>query len=77
MKSEVLKNQICVAAGVQCPLWLRKITRECLLEEIRDLVTAGVLLVNADAPHLSPLISEYDSVRYGARAAMLIECFTA
>lgn len=72
MQSEELKRHICIAAGVDCPQWLRQIHRTDLLEELRNLVSAGVLLIAPDGPELSPIISADVRRHYVPRAIEMI-----
>ena len=73
MRSEELKQHICIAAGVECPQWLERIVRSDLLEELRELVSAGVLLVSSEGPELSPIVPASMPVQYVRRAIDIIK----
>lgn len=73
MRSEELKQQICIAAGVECPQWLERIWRIDLLEELRDLVSASILIVSQDGPELLPIVPAYMPPQYLRRAIDIIK----
>jgi hypothetical protein len=72
MRSEELKQHICITAGVECPPWLGQIASRGLLADILALVSSGVMLISSDGPELSPIVAANIPPHYVQRAIDMI-----
>ena len=72
MRSEELKQHICMTAGVECSPWLEQIASRSLLADILAIVSSGVMLISPDGPELSPIVSANVPPNYAQRAIDMI-----
>ena len=72
MRSEELKQHICITAGVECPPRLEQITSRGLLADILALVSSGVMLISSDGLELSPTVPANIPQGYVERAIELM-----
>jgi hypothetical protein len=72
MRLDDVKTEICVAAGVSCPEWLKRKRDGNWLQECLRLVKAGVVVITPAGPDFCRTASAAMLVQYAHEVASLL-----
>jgi hypothetical protein len=72
MRLDDVKTKICVAAGVECPEWLKRKRDGNWLQECLRLVNAGVVVITPAGADYSRHVPASELVKYAHEIADLL-----